>query len=281
MSSLLDGETRFYSLYGQPVSHSLSPLMFNTTFEKLGFNRAYVAFDVSPNRLGSAVDAARSLGFEGFNVTMPHKTTISPFLDKIENGAEEIGSVNTVVRTGRRLKGYNTDGDGALRALRAYGFEPQGQKVLVIGAGGAARAITHSLARKADEIRVLDRNAKKARSITDRLDGTAKALHGALSKKKFQQNLDGATLLVNATPVRTSGLVERLDLLPTVLPRNLWIFDLAYDPRPGGKIGKKRIHPLEMLVQQAALSYELWLGEKAPLELMRSILVEHNGADWK
>ncbi len=278
---MIDGETKVYSLYGQPVSHSLSPLMFNRTFEKLGFNRAYLAFDVSSERLGRAVDAARSLGFEGFNVTMPHKITIVRFLDKVSDSAEEVGSVNTVVRSQRGLEGYNTDGEGALRTLRAYGFEPQGRKILVVGAGGSARAITHSLASEADEIRVLDRTADKARAIADKTSGSAKTLHGPLSSIELEQGLQGVSLLVNATPLQTSHLIERLGLPQTILPRDLWIFDLAYDKRPDRKTDNRLIHPLEMLVQQAALSYELWLGQKAPLELMRSILVEHNGGDWK
>ena len=276
----MDGETRLYSLFGQPVSHSLSPLMFNKTFEKLGLNRAYMAFDVSPERLGSAVDAAKSLSFEGFNVTMPHKAAILPLLDKIANGAREIGAVNTVVVNQSELTGHNTDGEGALKALRAHGYEPKGKRIVVIGAGGAARAIGHSLAVEADEITILDRTPSKARALADRTRGTAKTLHGPLSRSELEQSVHGVSLVINATPVQTPLLFKTLGLQHNVLPKDTWIFDLAYDKRDMGRASNKQIHPLEMLVQQAALSYELWLGQPTPLELMRSILVEHNKGEW-
>ncbi len=270
-----------YSLYGQPVSHSLSPLIFNRIFEKQGLNAAYLAFEVDSRRLESAVDASRSLGFHGFNVTMPYKTVIVPFLDKVSPTAEKIGAVNTVVRHGTRLEGYNTDGEGALRAIRAFGIEPRSQKIVMIGAGGASRAVVHSLAGEAEEIRVLDRDPKRARTIAEMSGGTAKTFHAQLSRTSLERNLKDAFLVINATPVQTSGLIERLGLPRASLPSGLWIFDLAYGKLPDGNIRNRRIHPLEMLVQQAALSYELWFRKSAPLELMRSTLVGHNGGDWK
>ncbi len=278
---MIDGKTSVYSLYGQPVSHSLSPLIFNSTFEKQGLNAAYLAFEVDPRRLENAVDAARSLDFHGFNVTMPHKTAIIPFLDKVNPTAEKIGAVNTVVGHGTELEGYNTDGEGALRAIRAFGIELRGQKIVVIGAGGASRAVAHRLAEEAEEIRVLDRDPGKARDVAGISVAAAKTLHASLSRTTLEQNLKDAYLVINATPVQTSRLIETLGLPKASLPDDLWIFDLAYDKPSDESIRNRRIHPLEMLVQQAALSYELWFGKPAPLELMRSSLVDHNGADWK
>ena len=276
-----EAQTGVYSLYGQPVAHSLSPLMFNGTFKKLGLNCAYIAFEVSQEQLPAAVEAARSLGFSGFNVTMPHKVAIVSLLDTISDDADEIGSVNTVVRKAKGLEGHNTDGDGAVRALTSYGFELRGCKVLVIGAGGAARAVVHSLSSEADEIVILDRSEEKARTIADRTKGKAKTYSSVLSRKEFLNGFEGVGLIVNATPVQTFKLMETFGLSDTTASPSPWIFDLAYDNELDETILSKRIHPLELLVQQAGLSYELWFGRPAPIELMRSILVERNGADWK
>src|SRR5216683_6595959 len=136
---MIKGDTRIHSIYGWPVAHSLSPVIFNTTCEKLSLNRAYVPFEVSKDNLKHAVEAARTLGFDGFNVTMPHKTTILELVDRLDGVAKKGGTVNTVARVGQRLVGYSTDGEGALRAIKSYGFEPDDKNILVIGAGGAAR----------------------------------------------------------------------------------------------------------------------------------------------
>jgi shikimate dehydrogenase len=278
---LLDGQTRVYSLYGQPVAHSLSPAMFNGTFKKLGLNCAYLAFEVSPDQLSAAVEAAKSLGFGGFNVTMPLKVAIVSLLDAVSDEANQIGSVNTVVRNAKGLEGQNTDGEGALRALSSYGFEPRGCKVLVIGAGGAARAVVHSLSSEADEIVILNRNGEKARTIADKTRGTAKTYSGTLSRKEFMDNFERVGLIVNATPVQTFKLIETFGLSDRANSPMPWIFDFAYDNESKENVLTRRIHPLELLVQQAGLSYELWFGRPAPIELMRSILVEQNRADWK
>src|SRR5437660_11972538 len=134
---MIKGDTRVHSLYGSPVSHSLSPVIFNRTFEKLCLNRTYVPFEITKDKLEDAVEAARTLGFDGFNVTMPHKTGILELVDRLDDVAKKGGTVNTVARVGRSLVGYSTDGEGALRAIKSYGFEPEDKNILVIGAGGA------------------------------------------------------------------------------------------------------------------------------------------------
>jgi shikimate dehydrogenase len=254
--------------------------MFNGTFEKLGLDCRYQSFNVSPKQLSAAVEASRVLAFAGFNVTSPHKVAIVPMLDAVSNEADEIGSVNTVLRNPRGLEGHNTDGEGAIRALREYGFELKGSKVLVIGAGGAARSIIHSFCPQADEIVILGRSLEKARAIADNAKGTSKTLAGPLSQDEFEKTSQRVGLIVNATPVETSKLMLEFGISMAASGKP-WIFDLAYDTEPKGKSPARRIHPLELLVQQAALSYELWFDNPAPIELMRSILIAHNGADWR
>src|SRR5712691_12110745 len=168
---MIKGDTRVHSLYGSPVAHSLSPIAFNTTFEKLSLNRAYVPFEVSKDNLKNAVEAARTLGFDGFNVTMPHKTTILEMVDRLEESVEKIGSVNTVARTKSGLVGYNTDGEGAVRALRSYDFEPNNKRILVLGAGGAARALVHRFSGDNNKIKILNRTLARARTLADDASG--------------------------------------------------------------------------------------------------------------
>jgi len=279
---MIKGDTRVHSLYGSPVAHSLSPVIFNTTFQKLSLNRAYVPFEVIRDNLKQAVEAARTLGFDGFNVTMPHKTAIVEMLDRLDKTAEKIGSVNTVAQTKSGLAGYNTDGEGAIRALRSYGFEPNNKRILVVGAGGAAQALVKRLSSENNNIRVLNRTLDKARQVADKATGTGRISYGELDKSSLEKGMEDADLLVNATPTPTSTLMSQLEILVNKVKSIGWVFDLAYDqPAEPVPVGRGTISPLEMLVHQAALSYEIWLGETAPFALMRSSLENYLGKDWK
>jgi len=264
------------------VTHSLSPLIFNKTFEKLGVNRAYVGFDVRPKHLKPAVEAARALGFEGFNVTMPHKTTITRLLENLDSSARETGAVNTVARTSRGLTGYNTDGEGALRAIRASGFDPKRKRVLVLGAGGAARALVHRISREAGEVLVLSRTSSRAKEAASRAEGKAKVSYDKLDPDILEESVSKTDLLINATPLQTPALLDELGLSPSILKDKLSVFDLAYDEPPLPLPATvSRISPLEMLVQQAALSYEIWFDRPAPLDIMRSTLSDDSTEGWK
>ncbi len=279
---MIKGDTRVHSIYGSPVAHSLSPVIFNTTFEKLSLNRTYVPFEVSRDNLKGAVEAARSLGFDGFNVTMPHKTGISEMLDGLDENAKKSGSVNTVARTKSGLVGYNTDGEGAVRALRSYGFEPTSKRIVVLGAGGAAQALVHRFSTENNAIKILNRTLDKARELADNVTGRGRISYGELTKSSLEKSLQDTDLLVNATPMRTSTLISQLKIPLNKVKDTAWVFDLAYD-KPSDPIpaGRGTISPLEMLVHQAALSYEIWLNEPAPFALMRSSLVDYLGKDWK
>jgi shikimate dehydrogenase len=279
---MIKGDTRVHSIYGSPVAHSLSPVIFNTTFEKLSLNRTYVPFEVSKDNLKRAVEAARTLGFDGFNVTMPHKTAVLGMLDGLDENVKKSGSVNTVVRTKSGLVGYNTDGEGAVRALRSYGFEPTNKRIVVLGAGGVAQALVHRFSTENNTIKILNRTLDKARELADNATGPGRISYEALTKSSLEKSLQDTDLLVNATPIRTSTLLSQLKIPLNRVKDIDWVFDLAYDkssePIPA-RLGT--ISPLEMLVHQAALSYEIWLDEPAPFALMRSSLVEYLGEDWK
>ncbi len=274
--------TRVHSLFGSPVEHSLSPVIFNSTFQKLSLNRSYLRFDVRKNQLKNAVEAARTLGFDGFNVTMPHKTRILELVDRLDDVAKKGGTVNTVARVGQRLIGYSTDGEGALRAIRSYGFEPGDKNILVIGAGGAARAVVQRLSGRHNSIRILNRSLDNAKRVAENLNGRGGVSYRKLTKKNLAASIPGTNLLVNATPLQTTKILSELAIQPQSLRDVDWVFDLAYDelsdPIP---TRRGRMSPLEMLVHQAALSFEIWLGKPAPFALMRSSLTDYLGRDWK
>jgi len=279
---MIKGDTRVHSLYGSPVAHSLSPVIFNRTFEKLSLNRTYVPFEVSKDKLKDAVRAARTLGFDGFNVTMPHKATILEMLDELEESAEKIGSVNTVARTKSSLVGYNTDGEGAVRALRSYGFKADNKRILVLGAGGAAKALVHRLSKDNNKIMILNRTLGKARQLADDASGPGRISYGELDKASLEKSLHDTDLLVNSTPIMTCALVSQLKIPLNKLKNTDWVLDLSYDKQSEPIPARSgTISPLEMLVHQAALSYEIWLDETAPFALMRSSLVDYLGKDWK
>ena len=279
---MIKSDTKVHSLYGSPIAHSLSPVIFNTIFQKLSLNRAYVPFEVSKDNLKQAVEAARILGFDGFNVTMPHKTAILEMLDRLDENAEKSRAVNTVAMTKNGLVGYNTDGEGAIRALRSYGFEPNNRRILVLGAGGAAQAIVHRLSGENNTIRILNRTLGKARRVADNATGPGRVSYGQLAKSSLVKGMEDADLLVNTTPIRTSTLVSQLKIPVNIVRDAGWVFDFAYDkPAEPVPIGRGTISPLEMLVHQAALSYEIWLNETAPVDLMRSSLVDYLGKDWR
>src|SRR2546425_636630 len=226
---MIKGDTRVHSIYGSPVAHSLSPVIFNTTFEKLSLNRTYVPFEVSKDNLKRAVEAARTLEFDGFNVTMPHKTAILDMLDGLDENAKKSGSVNTVVRTKKELVGYNTDGGGAVRALRSYGFEPTNKRIVVLGAGGAAKTLVHRFSTENNTIKILNRTLDKAWELADNATGPGRISYEGLTKSSLEKNLQDTDLLVNATPIRTSTLISQLKIPLNRVKDIDWVFDLAYD----------------------------------------------------
>jgi shikimate dehydrogenase len=279
---LIKGDTRVHSLFGSPIAHSLSPIIFNTTFQKLSLNRTYIPFEVTKDKLSRALDAARTLEFDGFNVTMPLKTTIPEMLDNLDKTAEESGAVNTVNRTKNGLVGYNTDGEGAMRTLESYSIDPMNKRIVVIGSGGAAQALVHKLASQKNTIRVLNRTINKARKLIEAVAGQSEISYDQLGKQSLQESLKGTDLLVNATPAKTTTLMSQYNIPLGRLKDISWVFDLSYDkPHDPLPLSISTISPLEMLLQQAALSYEIWLRNKAPLSLMRSSLVDYLGKDWK
>ncbi len=257
--------TRLAGVIGHPVRHSRSPAIHNAAFRALGLDWAYLAFDVVPGASGAAVEAMRSLGLAGLNVTMPHKHGVALAVDRRSPVAEVLAAVNTVVAVGDELVGENTDGAGFLAALAVdHRFDPRGRRCLVLGAGGSARAVVLALGQAgAREVAVVARRAEQAEA--------ASRLAGAAGRAAGSDEAGGAELVVNATPV-TGELPLGLD--PARLGPGQLVVDLGYQPRVTALLaaatvrGATTANGLGMLVHQAALSFRLWTGEEAPLPAM-------------
>ncbi|MBC7105034.1 MAG: shikimate dehydrogenase [Firmicutes bacterium] len=284
----VDAHTRICGIIGDPVEHSLSPVMHNAAFHARGINYVYVAFRVPAPLLGAAVAAIRNLNLVGVNVTIPHKETVAAHLDEVSEEARLMGAVNTVVRRGDRLIGHNTDGEGFLRALRAAGFDPAHRSVLLLGAGGAARAVAVALARAgAASISVANRTPARAerlaRWLAEGLGAAARAVPwpGENGAPAGRQALAGADLVVHATPLGTFPDAQAgPDLAYECLRPGQVAFDLVYNPAETAFLARARaagartVSGLEMLVHQGSLAFELWTDQSPPLDTMRAALRE-------
>ena len=274
----ISGKTRVCAVIGDPVEHSLSPCFQNAAFRHLGLDFVYVAFTVKAEELEDAIAGIRSLGFHGLNVTMPHKISVIQYLDELDENAEKVGSVNTILNRNGRLIGYTTDGIGALNALKYNGIDPRGKKIVILGAGGASRSASFALMKEARELVILNRTLARAEKLVSALHGFieehSKIRPGGLTKENLRKELEDADILINATPV---GMRPREDEMPVDedhLHSNLVVFDLVYNPietkllRKARLAGAKTINGLHMLIHQGAASFEIWTGIKAPIHVM-------------
>jgi shikimate dehydrogenase len=263
-------------LIGDPIEHSLSPYIHNAAFKHLKLDFVYVAFKVSKENVREALEGARALGIKGLNVTMPLKTAVIKHLDKLDQNAEKIGAVNTILNNDGTLIGYNTDGLGALEALKANGQNPAGKSILVLGAGGAARAVAFALCKDAKNMTVLNRTPEKAKILAEELSRIfeKKVKFGGLGEETLRQEVEDADILVNATAVGMAPKTNETPVNTKLLHPNLTVFDLVYNPpetqllKEAKATGAKTIDGICMLVHQGALSFRIWTGKKAPVDVM-------------
>ena len=268
--------TRLYAVIGDPIEHSLSPVMQNIAFQRLGLNSVYLAFRVKPHNLGNSITGLKSLGISGFNVTVPHKVSIMKYLDTIDGLAVDLGAVNTVVNKDGVLSGYNTDGAGALTALQEGGVELEGQKVVLLGAGGAAKALAFSIAPLAESLVILNRTELKARdlasSLTKRFSVSVEGEE--LTGDALQRYLADANILINATSVGMYPKVSETLVRSQHMHKGITVFDIVYNPlmtrllREAKIAGARIIGGVKMLVYQGALAFELWTSLKPPVNEM-------------
>lgn len=277
---MISGNTKICGLIGDPIGHSVSPAMHNAAFSNLGLDYIYLPFRVDAKNLPGAIDGLKAFNIRGLNVTIPHKVAVIPLLDELEPLAEKIGAVNTIVNNKGHLKGYNTDAGGFLKTLLERGIDPKGKKVVVLGAGGASRAISFTLAESGAEIVILNRKLEMdwavelASSISRFSLIKASALE--LSDDNIASALKAADILVNATSVGMSPNVNRSPVSASLLNSELIVFDVVYNPlktrllAEAEAAGAETISGIEMLIRQGALAFELWTGTKAPIYIMKA-----------
>jgi len=278
--------TKVCAVIGNPVAHSMSPAIHNRAFAELGLDFVYVAFRVED--IGAAVAGMRAFeNFRGLSVTIPHKVSIIPHLDEVAEVDRQIGSVNTVVNEGGRLKGFGTDGPGAQQALRDAGVEVAGKSVTILGSGGAARAIAFTLAAaKPAAIAILGIIEPEMRALTGDLvaKAGAPATWALLDAKTLAARLAESQVLVHCTPVGMHPKTTESAVPAALLHHDLAVMDIVYNPlqtqllADAAARGLKTISGVEMFVNQAVLQFELWTGRRAPRAAMREVVLEHLGA---
>lgn len=274
----IKGSTNIVGLIGHPVEHSFSPPMHNAAFDALNMDYAYVAFDVNPNDLKSAIEGAESLNIKGFNVTIPHKVDVMQYLDELDEVARLIGAVNTI--DFKNLKGYNTDGIGAVKAIEEV-TSIKNKNVVVAGAGGASRAISFYIAKYgAESLTILNRNEAKAESLAS--DVSDSGLIGEVASDSINaigNYMEIADVLIDTTPL---GMHPNISDEPIVkadmMDEDLVVFDAVYNPnetvliKEAIKANAKPVYGIKMLLYQGAESFKIWTGKTAPVDVMEKAL---------
>lgn len=279
--SVVTGKTRVVGIIGYPVQHSLSPLMQNAAFASAELDFIYVPFTVAPENLKAAVFGMKALGLHGFNVTIPHKTTIIPFLDCLDETAITAGAVNTVLFSENGLTGYNTDGDGLVDSLAVdLDFIPGVEQILVLGAGGAARGAISALCRSgAKNIIICNRSFDNAEAIKLKMNTCypKTKIDVILQNQLTAKNISDTSLLLNTTSIGMSGdRFEGLNL--KYLPKSSKVYDMVYSTvgtpliNDASQAGLRSFNGIGMLIAQGERAFKIWTGHKPPEGVMRKAL---------
>jgi shikimate dehydrogenase len=264
----LNSDTILFAVLGDPVAHSLGPVMHNTAFDETGYNGAYLAFRVKD--IGKAVTGIKALGIKGASITIPHKLSVMDFLDELDDTAENIGAVNTLVNRDGVLTGYNSDGIGAVKALLEK-TAIKDKNVVILGAGGAARAIGFSVLAEGGRVTIINRSPDKGEKLAGALGADFQPI-SALSQIDCH-------ILINTTPV---GMLPDIDAMPVRkqdLDHTMVVMDIVYNPlktrllRAAETIGCRIIDGVSMFVYQGAFQFELWTGMRAPVEVMKKAVL--------
>lgn len=273
----ISGKTRVCGVIGDPIEHTLSPVIHNAAFSYLNLDFVFLAFHVNVSDLENAIRGMRGLGIHGLNVTMPHKIRVIRYLDEVDPTAKFLGSANTLLNRNGKIAGFSTDGVGALKAIIENGVSLSGKKVLLLGAGGAAKAIAFALVQKVGELVILNRSGEKAKVLAETLLRmfNRKVAGAALSYSEITENLRDSEVLINATSAGMKPNLNQSLVEPQWLRSDLAVMDIVYSPvetklaRDAKAVGAKVISGVEMLIYQGAASFEIWTGKSAPIEVMR------------
>ncbi|MED3571547.1 shikimate dehydrogenase [Cytobacillus praedii] len=273
---------KLFAVIGDPIAHSMSPAMHNDLFQAYGIDAHYQPLHVRRENLKEAVIGLKAIGIAGFNITIPHKETIIPFLDKLDPLAEAIGAVNTVVNEDGKFVGYNTDGSGYLQGLLTLLPTIKEKNILIIGAGGAARALYFTLAQAGvNRLDICNRTTQKAEQLIN--ECPFHVLSAAIGKEEAEKKLADYQLLIQTTPIGMSPNIESLPLSLHNLETDALVSDIIYNPletkilREAKNKGAKIQNGLDMFVYQGALAFEKWTGIFPNIERMKNIVLNQLG----
>lgn len=264
----IDAATSLYAVFGNPVEHSMSPAVFNAAFQRMGISSVYLGFRVTNIRLG--MDAVRGLGIRGVSITVPHKETILPHLDEIDPLAARIAAVNTVVHREGRLLGFNTDASGAIEALRAEA-DPAGASVLLVGAGGAARAIGTALVEEGALVAVTNRHEERGLRLCRDLSGSRWVPLDRIDRERFD-------VVIQTTPLGMWPHLGESPVPPSLFRKGMVAMDIVYVPeetrflQEARAYGCRIVYGTAMFLNQAAAQFRLFTGLDAPIDTMRLAL---------
>ena len=268
----INAHTDLYCILGNPVHHSLSPVMHNTAFKKLGINAIYCA--LSPTSIKAGIEAIRTLGIKGASITIPYKTEAIRYIDEIDDMAKIIGAINTISNSEGKIRGYNTDGYGAIQSLRNGGVQVRDRNYLVIGNGGSARAISFSLLEEGASVLIAGRNDRNVAGLADELKSRYDSVSGTLLSKLNAQAMERIDVIINSTPLGMHPDVGTMPIDIDLVRKNHIVFDIVYTPHTtrflneAKKRGCRVIYGIDMLVNQGARQFEIWTGASAPIDVI-------------
>ncbi|MGD9875003.1 MAG: shikimate dehydrogenase [Kiritimatiellia bacterium] len=275
----ISGKTKPYAVLGHPIGHTLSPVMHMAAFEALGMDAVYLALDVAPDKLMQVLPAMQAMGFGGANLTVPLKEIAFRGLKHLDETAKQAGAVNTVAFKDENISGFNTDGEGLLRALReAFGTGAEGLSVFVLGTGGAGRAAALSCARDgAKAVTLFDLDRARSERVAGEIRTAAGGISVSVLNESPEAGAQAADLIIQATPVGMKP-GEAAPLKPDAFRKGQFVYDLIYMyPETlllmaARKAGAKTANGLGMLLHQGAAAFEIWTGVKPPVDVMRKAL---------
>jgi len=280
----ITAKTQVLGIFGYPLAHALSPVMHNTAFRDMKLNYVYVGFSVTPSNLAHAIEGVRAMNMCGLSITVPHKVAIMQYLDEIDPLAKKIGAVNTVKNIDGKLYGRNTDGEGCLKGMKEAKVKLGGNHVVLLGAGGAARAVGMYLAREVETLTIVNRTASRLQELTTRLKAEYDIpITGILSHDthNIRQSIGTADILINTTSVGMHPNVHSSPVDVSWLHEGLFVHDIIYNPlntrllQDASRIGCQTLSGVDMLVHQGILAFEWWTGMTPNLKLMKDVVIQH------
>lgn len=275
----LDTKKKICGIIGNPLAHTLSPIMHDAAFSELGLDYKYHTFEIKEDEIASTLKVLKKKKFRGLSVTHPFKIKIMEHLDHVEDLARDIGAVNTVVNDNGKLTGYNTDSPAAMEALRRNNIDlAHGMDILILGAGGAARSIALPLARMGKDIIIANRSFERAMELAMKFKSQGTIKVNILDD--VEEIIEDVDMLINCTPVGMNGGPCGSPISPELLRKDMIVFDMVYSPKDtellsvAQKNGAKVIYGYEMFLYQGIMAFEKWTCEKAPVDVMKKVVLD-------